>query len=138
MTESTDCIFCRIAAGELPAEIVHEDERTIAFLDINPATRGHALVVPRAHAADIHDVDPEDLVACMRAARHLARRATDRLGADGVNLFHSTGEVASQVIFHFHMHVIPRYSGDGLRSPLGRERGDPDDIAAVAAELTKA
>jgi histidine triad (HIT) family protein len=104
---------------------VREDERTIAFLDINPATRGHALVIPRAHAADIHDVDPEDLVACTRAARELARRVIDRFDADGVNLFHSTGEAASQAIFHFHLHVIPRYPGDGLRSPWDRSAVTP-------------
>jgi histidine triad (HIT) family protein len=138
MTDSNDCIFCRIVAGELPAEIVHEDETTIAFLDINPATRGHAVVIPRVHAADIHDVPPDDFVACTRAAQRLARRAIDRLGAEGVNVFHSTGEAASQVVFHFHLHVIPRYPDDGLRNPLAHGRGEPADIAAVAAQLMKA
>ena len=86
-----DCIFCKIVAGELPATIVDEDERTIAFMDIAPATRGHALVIPRAHTADLLSVDPEDLQAVALAAQRLAARAKERLGADGVNLLNSCG-----------------------------------------------
>jgi len=89
-----DCIFCKIVAGELPATIVDEDERTIAFMDINPATRGHALVIPRAHSRDLLDVPADDLAACAAAARRLAARASERLGAAGVNLLNSCGSAA--------------------------------------------
>lgn len=130
-----DCIFCKIVAGELPATIVDEDERTIAFMDINPATRGHALVIPRAHAADLMEIDPEDLRACAVAAQRLARRARERLGADGVNLVNSCGPAAWQTVFHFHVHVIPRYVGDPLRLPWEPAPGDQDEIAAAAAAL---
>jgi histidine triad (HIT) family protein len=132
---TTDCIFCRIAAGELDGEIVDSDERTVAFMDINPATRGHALVVPRTHARDLLDIDRVDLEACAAAAQRLARRACDRLGADGVNLLNSSGSAAWQTVFHFHVHVIPRYDDDPLRLPWTPGPGDRDEIAAAAAEL---
>src|SRR5271169_2906198 len=107
-----DCIFCKILASELPATVVDEDERTIAFMDIAPATRGHALVIPRTHAPDLLSVDPEDLQAVALAAQRLARHAQERLGASGVNLINSCGAAAWQTVFHFHMHMIPRYDGD--------------------------
>jgi histidine triad (HIT) family protein len=133
-----DCIFCKIVAGELPATIVDEDERTIAFMDINPATRGHALVIPREHSPDLLSVDREDLAAVALAAQRLAARAMERLGADGVNLVNSTGSVAWQTVFHFHMHVIPRYQDDPLRLPWVPAPGDPEEIAAAAQELSGA
>lgn len=135
MTATSDCIFCQIVAGDFPANVVHEDDRTIAFMDINPSARGHTLVVPRAHSTDLHDVDPEDLVACMRTAKLVARQATQHLDADGVNLLQNTGRVAGQAVFHFHVHVIPRYGGDGFRNPLSPEPGNPEEIAAAAAAL---
>ena len=131
-----DCIFCKIVAGELPATIVDEDERTIAFMDISPATRGHALVVPRAHAADLLSVDAEDLQAVALSAQRLARRARERLGADGINLLNSNGTAAWQTVFHFHVHVIPRYEGDPLRLPWVPGPGDSEEITA-AAELLR-
>jgi histidine triad (HIT) family protein len=131
-----DCLFCKIVAGELPATIVGEDERTIAFMDINPATRGHALVIPRAHARDIHAIDPDDLQAVALAAQRLATRARDKLAADGVNLLNSNGPAAWQTVFHFHVHVIPRYERDPLRLPWVPRSGDMDEIKAAAAQLT--
>ncbi|HYB22654.1 MAG TPA: HIT domain-containing protein, partial [Solirubrobacteraceae bacterium] len=90
------CIFCKIVAGELPAQIVDEDARTIAFMDIAPATRGHALVIPRAHSVDLLGVDAEDLHAVALAVQRLAARIKERLGADGVNLLNSCGAAAWQ------------------------------------------
>jgi histidine triad (HIT) family protein len=133
-----DCIFCKIVAGEIPATIVDEDERTISFMDINPATRGHALVIPRAHSADLLSVEREDLLAVAVAAKLLAARAKERLRADGVNLVNSCGAVAWQTVFHFHVHVIPRYQGDPLRLPWVPAPGDPGEIAAAAQELSGA
>lgn len=131
-----DCIFCKILAGALPARIVDEDERTIAFMDIAPATRGHALVIPRAHHTDLLSVGAEDLAAVALASRRLARRAKERLDADGVNLLNSCGRAAWQTVFHFHVHVIPRYEGDPLRLPWVPSEGDVDEIAAAAQELS--
>jgi histidine triad (HIT) family protein len=130
-----DCLFCKIVAGELPATVVDADERTLAFMDINPATRGHALVVPRAHTPDLHTIGPEDLAACARTAQRVAGRARDALGADGVNVLNSTGGAAWQTVFHFHLHVIPRYHDDPLRLPWVPGPGDRDEIAAAAAAL---
>jgi histidine triad (HIT) family protein len=130
-----ECIFCKIVAGELPATIVDEDERTIAFMDIAPATRGHALVIPRAHAPDILSVGAEDLSAVAVAAKRLTARAKERLHADGVNLLNSCGAAAWQTVFHFHVHVIPRYDGDPLRLPWVPAPGDAAEIAAAAQEL---
>jgi histidine triad (HIT) family protein len=130
-----DCVFCKIIAAELPARIIDEDERTIAFMDIAPATRGHALVIPRAHTRDLLSIDEEDLQAVLASARRLAAAAKERLHADGVNLLNSCGAAAWQTVFHFHIHVIPRYEGDPLRLPWSPSAGDPEQIAAAAQEL---
>jgi histidine triad (HIT) family protein len=134
MAES-DCIFCRIVSGELPSTIIREDERTVAFMDINPATRGHALVVPRRHVRDLLEIGREDLTATLAASQELAQRAVDRLGAAGVNLLNSCGQAAWQTVFHFHIHVIPRYEGDPLRLPWVPAEGDRDEIESAAAAL---
>jgi histidine triad (HIT) family protein len=126
-----DCLFCQIVAGEIPATIVDSDERTVAFMDINPGTRGHALVVPRNHSRDLLQIDPEDLAAVAVATQRLATKAQAALGADGVNLLNSCGEVAFQTVFHFHMHVIPRYRDDDVRLPWIPTPGDMDEIQAV-------
>ena len=130
-----DCLFCKIVAGELPATVVGEDERTLSFMDINPATRGHALVVPREHAADLLEIGQEDLAAVAAAAKRLAARAKEALGADGVNLINSCGAAAWQTVFHFHIHVIPRYRDDPLKLPWVPAPGNADEIAAAAAAL---
>jgi histidine triad (HIT) family protein len=131
-----DCLFCKIIAGELPSQRVDEDERTVAFMDISPATRGHALVVPRNHVVNVLDADPDDFAAVAAAAQRFAQRAVERLGADGVNLLTSGGGVAWQTVFHLHMHVIPRYVDDPLKLPWVPSQGDPDEIA-VTAELLR-
>jgi histidine triad (HIT) family protein len=130
-----DCLFCKIVAGEVPATVVGEDERTLSFMDINPATRGHALVVPREHVADLLEIGQEDLAAVAVAAKRLAARAKEALGADGVNLINSCGAAAWQTVFHFHIHVIPRYRDDPLKLPWVPAPGDPDEIAAAGAAL---
>ena len=130
-----DCLFCKIVAGEIPSQRVDEDERTVAFMDISPATRGHALVIPRHHAANLLEIEAEDLAATVAAAQRLARTAVERLGADGVNLINSCGSAAWQTVFHFHIHVIPRYADDPLRLPWTPSPGDPDKIAATADAL---
>ncbi len=132
-----DCIFCKIVAGELPATIVDQDESTVAFMDINPATRGHALVVPRTHSADLLSIDPRDLAAVASAAQRLAIRAKERLKADGVNVINSCGAAAWQTVFHFHVHVIPRYENDPLRLPWVPAPGDLAEIAAAAAAIMR-
>ncbi len=136
MATDPDCLFCQILAGDSPGTIVDSDELTVSFMDIYPVTRGHALVVPRNHSRDIFDIGAEDLVAVTLAAQRLAARALDALGADGINLTNFNRPAAWQTIFHFHVHVIPRYVGDPLRLPPLPGPGDPDEIAA-AAELLK-
>ena len=130
-----DCIFCGIVEGSIPAERIDSDERTVAFMDINPATPGHALVIPRAHSADLLEIEPEDLSAVSTAAQRLARHMKDVLGADGINLINSCGAAAFQTVFHFHVHVVPRYEGDPLRLPWVPKEGNPAQIAEVAAKL---
>jgi len=131
----SDCLFCRIVAGELPSTRVHEDDRVVALMDIFPATRGHVLVIPRAHAADLRDVAPDDLTAAAAAAQLLAGRAYDRLGAAGVTVMQSNGAAAWQTVFHYHVHVIPRYDGDPLVLPWtpGGEPALAEELEAIAS-----
>jgi histidine triad (HIT) family protein len=130
-----DCIFCKIAAGEAPAEIVQEDDHTVAFMDLNPWTRGHALVIPRRHSRNLYDIAEEDLDRTVEGAKRLALRARDALGCDGVNLINSSESAAWQTVFHFHVHVIPRYEGDPLRLPGKPMDVGEGELAEVAAEL---
>jgi histidine triad (HIT) family protein len=130
-----DCIFCKIVAGELPSETVQEDQHTVAFMDVNPWTRGHALVIPRNHSPNIYEVGDEDLRHTAIAAKQLAVRVKERLRCDGVNLLNASEPAAWQSVFHFHMHVIPRYDGDPLELPVRPRQAEPDELAAVAAEI---
>lgn len=132
-----DCLFCKIVAEEIPATKVHEDERTVAFMDISPGTRGHLLVIPREHAADLHAIGDEDLAAVARTARTMAAKALERLGAEGVNVIQNNGSAAWQTVFHYHVHVVPRYQGDGITLPWVPTPGDEDEIKAAAAELVR-
>jgi histidine triad (HIT) family protein len=133
-----DCLFCKIVAGELPATKVFEDDRTVAFMDINPATRGHLLVVPRTHADDVWAIGAEDWAAVAETGRRMALLVRDVLGAEGVNLINSCRAVAWQTVFHLHLHVIPRYADDPLKLPWVPAQGDMEQIQATGAELAEA
>lgn len=133
-----DCIFCRIVAGEIPSHKVYEDDLTLAFLDINPATRGHTLVIPKQHAADIFDIPSETIGAVNYTAQRVARIMRSVLQPDGVNTVQNNGPAAGQVVMHYHMHVIPRWEGDRA---LGLWRPGPTDhagLSALAVELGNA
>jgi histidine triad (HIT) family protein len=135
MVEVDPCIFCGLVAGDVPGQIVDSDEHTVAFMDINPATRGHSLVVPRQHSAGLMDVSDEDLERTMLAARRLARRIDEVLEPDGINLLNSCRPAAWQTVFHYHIHVIPRYEDDPLKLPWVPGPGDEKEIAEVAEQL---
>lgn len=129
-----DCIFCGIVVGTIPSAKVHEDETTLAFMDIDPGSDGHLLVIPKRHSADLLSVPESDLVATTLAARKIAGAVAEAYGADGVNLLNCCGTVAWQTVFHFHLHVIPRYvdkvaHNDRLELPY--EPGHPADAAAL-------
>ena len=135
MSSDPDCLFCRIVAGTIPSETIDSDERTVAFMDINPATPGHALVVSREHSADLLEIGEEDLTSTILAAQRLAKHMKEVLDADGINLINACGSAAWQTVFHFHIHVVPRYDDDPLKLPWVPEPGDSDEIARIAKRL---
>lgn len=130
-----NCIFCAIAERTASAEVVQADDHTLAFLDIAPATRGHTLVIPRKHSANLLEIEPEDLERVAVMAQTVARRMPDALGCDGVNLLNSCGTAAWQTVHHFHMHVIPRYADDPLKLPWIPGAVEADDLAQIAHSL---
>jgi histidine triad (HIT) family protein len=130
-----DCIFCAIASGDGPAEIIDSDEHTVAFMDINPATRGHSLVIPRTHSTNLMEISDEDLERTTLAARRLVRKIDAALQPAGFNVINACGAAAWQTVFHFHLHVIPRYEDDPLKLPWIPRGGDPEQIRAVAEEI---
>ena len=132
---SDDCLFCGIVAGDVPGQIIDSDEHTVSFMDINPATRGHALVVPREHAADLIDISDEDLERTFNAARRLAKKMEGTLEPDGFNILNSCRPAAWQTVFHFHVHVIPRYDDDPLKLPWIPRGADSDEIARIADQI---
>ena len=132
-----DCIFCKVVAGEIPGEIVDSDDRTITVMDINPATRGHVVVIPREHSKDLLSVSDEDLVSTMHAVRRIVERMRETLAPAGFNVLNNMGRAAWQSIFHFHVHVIPRYEDDPLQLPWLPQPADPDELEAVASELRR-
>ena len=108
-----NCIFCKIAGGEIPAATLYEDENFRVILDLGPASKGHALILPKAHAANIYEISDELAAKAMILAKKMARVMTDALHCDGFNIVQNNGECAGQTVFHFHIHLIPRYEGDG-------------------------
>ncbi|MFX4271001.1 HIT family protein [Propionibacteriaceae bacterium Y1685] len=135
---STDCLFCKIIAGEVPSRQVYVDEHAIAFLDIGPYHRGHTLVVPRRHVADVL-AEPPAWTEIAPAVEHTSKLLVERLGADGLNIFSSTGAVAGQDVFHLHVHLVPRYESlAGGRELYQRTAStDPAELDAVHAELVE-
>ena len=109
-----NCIFCQILAGESPASVVYQDDMLIGFMDIQPVTRGHTLLIPKAHAERIADLPPETGEVLFAAASRIARALYDSMRCEGVNWFVADGEVAGQEVLHFHLHIIPRYHEDGF------------------------
>lgn len=109
----TDCVFCKIRDGQIPSLRIFEDDRTLAFMDINPVTHGHCLVIPKAHAATLFEAEVEDLQATIAAAQLVARAIREALAPDGLNMLQANGAAAFQSVPHFHLHLIPRWANDG-------------------------
>ena len=129
----SDCIFCKIASGEIPSAILYEDDNFRVILDLNPASKGHALILPKCHAANIYELPDETAGDVMILAKKMAARMSEALSCDGFNILQNNGETAGQTVFHFHMHLIPRYQGDGVR--LTWEHGQlTDDLKAEILE----
>ena len=108
----SDCIFCKIANGEIPSATLYEDEDFRVILDLGPASKGHALILPKAHAANIYEISDDMAAKAMILAKKMATKMTEALKCDGCNIVQNNGDPAGQTVFHFHMHLIPRYEGD--------------------------
>ncbi|MCR5411100.1 MAG: HIT family protein [Lachnospiraceae bacterium] len=130
-----DCIFCKLANHVFDTNIIYEDDDFTVILDVNPATKGHALILPKEHYADIYEIPKELLGKAAALAKKLVTALAKKLGADGYNIVQNNGETAGQTVFHFHMHLIPRYKDDGQR--IGWEPGKPsaEELSELAGEL---
>lgn len=111
----TDCIFCKIAGGDIPSATIYEDDDFRVILDLGPASKGHALILPKYHASNIYELPDELAAKVMVLAKKMASKMTDALQCDGFNIVQNNGELAGQTVFHFHMHLIPRYEGDNVK-----------------------
>lgn len=133
------CLFCQIARGERPAHTVYEGEGVVAFLDIYPCTPGHTLVIPREHSATLNEMLPEDAGRLLQAAALVATKVQGAMGAAGFNLGVNNGKAAGQEVFHVHVHIIPRYAGDGGGSMKSVARmGGKESLEQIAAKLRPA
>jgi histidine triad (HIT) family protein len=133
-----DCVFCRIRDGQIPSIRIYEDDRTICFMDINPVSEGHCLVVPRAHAATLFDAAEADLQAAIATAKRVAVALRAALAPDGLNLLQANGAAAFQSVPHFHLHLIPRWNGDGKGFDWALVPGDRARIQAAAEKVRAA
>ncbi len=130
-----DCIFCKIAAGEIPSKTIYEDGQFRVILDLGPATKGHALILPKGHAANLYELPDETAAEAMKLAKKMALRLRDRLHCDGLNLVQNNGETAGQTVSHFHIHLIPRYEGDGQKINWVPSQPSQDELEAVRKEI---
>ena len=126
-----NCIFCKIANGEIPSTTLYEDEDFRVILDLGPATRGHALLLPKEHYKNLFELDDETAQKAILVAKKMAGKMKDALGADGFNLVQNNGEAAGQTVFHFHMHLIPRYENDNAGILWEPGETTPEDMAEV-------
>ncbi len=130
-----DCIFCKIIAGEIPCFKLYEGDDTLAFMDINPANEGHALVIPKEHCADVHEVSDSAISSTVITAKKIAAAIEKTLSPDGMNLLQCNGPAAAQSVLHFHMHVLPRREGDELKLNWGLAPGDRGAIGQLAERI---
>lgn len=132
-----NCIFCKIANGDIPSKTLYEDDMFRVIMDINPASKGHSLILPKKHFADIYELDNDTASEALVLAKRMAAVMTDALGCDGFNILQNNGETAGQTVFHFHMHLIPRYKNDGVGLNM-EGKGEPkyslDEVQAAILE----
>lgn len=133
--KDTNCIFCKIANGDIPSKTLYEDGQFRVILDLGPATKGHALILPKAHYANLYEL-PEELAGeTMKLAKRMASKMTERLKCEGFNLIQNNGDMAGQTVFHFHMHLIPRYQADGQKIGWKPMEVTQDELEEVKNEI---
>ena len=134
--KDTNCIFCKIANGEIPSKTLYEDDKFRVILDLGPASKGHALILPKEHYADLYELPEETAGEVMKLAKKMAAPMTQRLGCEGFNLVQNNGELAGQTVFHFHMHLIPRYRDDGQKIGWKPQEATQEELEAIRAQIT--
>ncbi len=130
-----DCIFCEISNGEIPSKTIYEDDDFRVILDVSPATKGHALLLPKAHYADLYELDEEMAGKVMKLAKRIAAQMKEKLGCDGFNIVQNNGETAGQTVFHFHMHLIPRYADDNQKIGWNPTSPDAEELEAIQNKI---
>lgn len=138
MNADADCIFCKILGGDIPSFKIYEDDKTFAFMDINPANAGHVLVIPKYHSPNIFEIPNDWLAATAATAKRIAKAVEKALSPEGINIVQANGEGAAQSVQHFHIHVLPRHNGDELKLNWGLNPGDMDEIGAIAEKIKAA
>lgn len=133
--KEANCIFCKIANGEIPSQTLYEDDIFRVILDLGPATKGHALILPKEHYANLYDLPEETAGEVMKLAKKMATEMTERLGCEGFNLVQNNGDLAGQTVFHFHMHLIPRYRADGQKIGWKPQEVSPEDLQQVREQI---
>lgn len=133
-----DCLFCKIIAGEIPSSKVYEDDTCYAFLDINPVNIGHTLLVPKEHSANLYETSDEDLTRMAPVVKKLSVAIKSAVGADGINIEMNNDPVAGQLIFHTHIHIVPRFEGDGFTHWHGARGYNEGEMNEVAGKISKA
>lgn len=134
--KDTNCIFCKIANGEIPSKTLYEDDKFRVILDLGPASKGHALILPKEHYADLYELPEETAGEVMKLAKKMAAQMTQRLGCEGFNLVQNNGELAGQTVFHFHMHLIPRYRDDGQKIGWKPLEATQEELETIRAQIT--
>ena len=134
--KDTNCIFCKIANGEIPSKTLYEDDKFRVILDLGPASKGHALILPKEHYADLYELPEETAGEVMKLAKKMAAQMTQRLGCEGFNLVQNNGELAGQTVFHFHLHLIPRYRDDGQKIGWKPQEATQEELETIRAQIT--
>ena len=132
-----NCIFCKLANGDIPTNAIYEDDSFKVILDMAPATKGHALILPKDHYKNLYEMPEDKVASAFKLAKKLAGHMTDTLKADGFNLVQNNNEVAGQTVFHFHIHLIPRYTGDGQKIGWNPQEMDADKLSEIKDLLAK-
>jgi histidine triad (HIT) family protein len=132
-----DCIFCKLANGDIPTRTVYEDEEFRVILDMAPISKGHSLILPKEHMLDLYELSVDTAQKIMTVAQKVAVHMRDKLGCDGLNLLQNNGESAGQTVSHFHIHMIPRYSGKGNTLHFQNQEATPQELDDVLRQLTE-